>query len=71
MAYVYTLFVISVIGFVIYRMIKKKVTPSNRYTPFDDITTGNKVDLKHDSPVENSKHNYSIQPKEVNKDKTI
>ncbi|MBE4909855.1 DUF3951 domain-containing protein [Bacillus luteolus] len=58
MAYVYTLFVISVIGFVMYRMMKKKVTPSNRYTPFDTITTGNKVDAKqHDSLVEDNKQN--------------
>ncbi len=70
MAYVYTLFVITVIGFVIYRMMKKKVTPSNRYTPFDDITTGNKVNMKHDSLFEDHKQN-SLQPKEVNKDKTI
>lgn len=58
MAYVYTLFVISVIGFVMYRMIKKKVTPSNRYTPFDDIASGKKVDVKqHDSLVEDHKQN--------------
>ncbi|MBU8733522.1 MULTISPECIES: DUF3951 domain-containing protein [Cytobacillus] len=40
MAYVYTLCVIFVIGFVIYRMMKKKSTPSTNYTLYDDITMG-------------------------------
>ncbi|MGM1036016.1 DUF3951 domain-containing protein [Peribacillus frigoritolerans] len=38
MAYAYSLFVITVICFVCYRLIKKKSAPSNRYTPYDDIT---------------------------------
>jgi hypothetical protein len=44
MAYAYTLFVISVICFVCYRLINEKSAPSNRYTPYDDITMGIKDD---------------------------
>ncbi|MGN7299466.1 DUF3951 domain-containing protein [Ferdinandcohnia sp. SAFN-114] len=70
MAYVYTLFVISVIGFVIYRMIKKKSTPSNRYTPYDDITMGKKIEVKRDRPLEDSKHVIQYEEK-VEKNKTV
>lgn len=70
MAYVYTLFVISIIGFVIYRMIKKKSTPSNRYTPYDDITMGKKIEVKRESPLEDSKHVIQYEEK-VEKDKTV
>ncbi|WP_412535635.1 hypothetical protein [Peribacillus simplex] len=38
------MFVIPVICFVCYRLIKKKSAPSNRYTPYDDITMGIKDD---------------------------
>lgn len=68
MAYVYTLVVIFVIGFVIYRMIMKKSTPSNHYTPFDDMTMGNKIDMKHDSPIEDTKHAIHYEEKVVNKE---
>ncbi|MBE4909883.1 hypothetical protein IMZ08_17750 [Bacillus luteolus] len=70
MAYVYSLFVISIIGFKIYRMLKKDSTPSNRYTPYDDITMGNKIDVKRDSPIEDSKHIIQYEEK-VENDKTI
>ncbi|GAA1387782.1 MULTISPECIES: DUF3951 domain-containing protein [Peribacillus] len=45
MAYAYSPFVITVICFVCYRLIKKKSAPSNRYTPYDDITKENKDDI--------------------------
>lgn len=70
MAYIYTLFVIFVIGFVIYRMFKKKSTPSNRYKPYDDITTGNKIDIKRDRLIEDSKHVIQYEEK-VENDKTV
>ncbi|WP_099353203.1 DUF3951 domain-containing protein [Fredinandcohnia onubensis] len=70
MAYIYTLFVISVIGFIIYRTIKKKSTPSNRYTPYDDITMGKKIEVKQDSPLEDSKHVIQYEEK-VEKDKKV
>ncbi|MFS0892583.1 DUF3951 domain-containing protein [Peribacillus frigoritolerans] len=41
----YSPFVITVICFVCYRLIKKKPAPSNRYTPYDDITKENKDDI--------------------------
>jgi Protein of unknown function (DUF3951) len=70
MAYIYTLLVISVIGFVIYRLIKKKSTPSNRYTPYDDIIMGKKIEVKRESPTEDSKHVIQYEEK-VEKDKTV
>lgn len=68
MAYVYTLFLILVIGFVIYRMFKNKTKPSNRYTPYDDITMGNKIDVKRESQIEDSKHIIQYEEK-IEKDK--
>ncbi|WP_057776694.1 DUF3951 domain-containing protein [Cytobacillus dafuensis] len=70
MAYFYTLFVISVIGFVIFRMIRKKSAPTNRYTPYDDITLGNKIYLKQDTPIQDSKHLIQYEEK-VKNDKTV
>lgn len=70
MAYVYTLFIIFVIGFIIYRMIKKKSTPSNNYTPYDDITMGYKIDMKRDTPIEDSKHIIQYEEKAEN-NKTV
>ncbi|MEF2098491.1 DUF3951 domain-containing protein, partial [Bacillus sp. CFBP9009] len=61
MAYAYTLFVISVICFVCYRLIKKKSAPSNRYTPYDDITMGIKDDdIQQDNPIQDTT-NHHIQ----------
>jgi len=67
MAYVYTLFVISVIGFVCYRLIKKESTPSNRYTPYDDITMGIKGDdIQQDNPIQDTKHHIQYEEKSNN-----
>ncbi|WP_347941093.1 DUF3951 domain-containing protein [Peribacillus simplex] len=70
MAYVYTLFVISAIGFVCYRLLKKKSTPSNRYTPYDDITMGIKGDDIQDNPIQDTKHPIQYEEKS-NNDKTV
>ncbi|WP_050615560.1 DUF3951 domain-containing protein [Bacillus testis] len=57
MAYVYTLFVISVIGYICYRMIKKKSMPSNRYTPYDETTMGTKSGVRQqDNQIQDTKH---------------
>nr|WP_304217143.1 FeoB-associated Cys-rich membrane protein [Fredinandcohnia onubensis] len=69
-AYVYILIVISVIGFVIYRMIKKKSTSSNIYTQYDDVIMGKKIEVKRESPLEDSKHVTQYEEK-VEKDKTV
>lgn len=70
-AYVYTLFVITVVGFVCYRMIKKKSPPSNRYTPYDDITMGIKGDVRQqDNPIQDTKHHIQYEEK-ANNDKTV
>lgn len=70
MAYIYTLFITSVIGFVIYWMIRKKTAPTNRYTPYDDITLGTKIDLKQNTPIQDTKHLIQYEEK-VNNDKTV
>lgn len=51
-------------------MIKKKSTPSNKYTPFDDITMGIKGDIKQDSLIQVTKHNIAYEEK-ANNDKTV
>ena len=67
MAYVYTLFVISVIGFACYRLIIKKSTPANRYTPYDDITMGVKGDdIPQDHPIQDTKHHIEYEEKSNN-----
>lgn len=38
-------------------------------TTYDDITLGNKMDVKRDSPIEDSKHVIQFEEK-VDKDKT-
>ncbi|WP_440705739.1 hypothetical protein [Heyndrickxia oleronia] len=43
---------------------------SNRYTPYDDITMGNKIDVKHDIPIEDTKHIIQYDEK-VENDKTV
>ncbi|AZV61708.1 hypothetical protein [Peribacillus frigoritolerans] len=69
MAYAYSSFVITVICFVCYRLIKKKSAPSNRYTPYDDITMGIKDD--DINPIQDTT-NHQIQYEEKsNNDKTI
>ncbi|PKR84642.1 DUF3951 domain-containing protein [Heyndrickxia camelliae] len=40
MGYVFTLFIMVVLGFICYRIFKGKSVPSNQYTPYDDITVG-------------------------------
>ncbi|MGE7602430.1 DUF3951 domain-containing protein [Peribacillus sp. NPDC097675] len=70
MGFVYAIFVISIIGLVCYRMIKKKSTPSYRYTPYDDITMGIKENIKRDSPIQDTKH-YIAYEEKANNDKTV
>ena len=70
MDYVYPIFIISVIGYICYRMFKKKSTPSNRYTPYDDITMGNKIDIRRDSPIRDTKHLIEYEDKTDN-NKTV
>lgn len=45
-AYVFTIIVVGIIGLIGYRMIFKKKTPSNMYTPYDDMVMGKKMMLK-------------------------
>jgi predicted thioesterase len=70
MAYVSTFFIIVVIGYICYRMFKRKSTPSNRYTPFDEITMGNKINVKHDAPIHDTKHHIKYEERTDN-DKTV
>jgi hypothetical protein len=46
-----------------YRMMRKIKMPSNRYTPFDDITIGNKIEVKRDGPIQDNKQNKEYEKK--------
>jgi hypothetical protein len=69
MAYVYTFLLISVLGFTIYRIIKNKSLPSNRYTPYDDITMGKPIDINRNLQIQETKH--VIEYEELDKDDKI
>jgi len=71
MAYVYTILIIFVVGFVCYRMIKKKSTPSNKFTPYDDITmgiTGNFI--QSENLIQDTKHHIPYE-ENADSDKTV
>jgi len=61
--YVFTLFILVVIGVVCYRIFKKKSVPSNQYTPYDDITIGKKIDIKRENPLHDTKHQIQYEEK--------
>jgi len=63
MAYVYTIFIVTVIGVICYRMIKQKKIPSNHYTPFDNITMGKKIDVKRTQLMSDTKHEIKYEEK--------
>ncbi|MGE6377083.1 DUF3951 domain-containing protein [Peribacillus muralis] len=53
-----TLFMITVVGIIVlagYKMMIKKKTPSNRYTPYDDMVMGRKDEGKREQRVQNPK----------------
>ncbi|MBM7649707.1 hypothetical protein JOC78_002681 [Bacillus ectoiniformans] len=41
MEYLFPLLIVFLVGFVCYRMFKKKSLPSNEFTPYDDLTMQN------------------------------
>ncbi len=61
MAIIYTLFLIIVVGIITYRIIKKKSLPSNKYTPYDDITMGTKSDRTYPDPIQDTKHHIEYE----------
>ncbi|MBP0725366.1 DUF3951 domain-containing protein [Bacillus sp. RG28] len=70
MAYIYTFLVLLIIGLICYRLINKKSVPPNRYTPYDEITIGSKIEIKQDILIDDTKHNIKYEEK-MNNDKTI
>ncbi|MFJ7972426.1 hypothetical protein [Psychrobacillus sp. NPDC096389] len=52
--------------FVVYKMFKIKRIPSNRYTPFDDIMTGNNPDIKQEKRIQDTKHETEYEEKVTN-----
>jgi hypothetical protein len=70
MEYVSTFFIISLIGFICYRMFKRKSIPSNRYTPFDEVNMGTKNDVKEDVPIQDTKHHIEYEER-TNSDKSV
>ncbi|MGG4266610.1 DUF3951 domain-containing protein [Peribacillus simplex] len=69
-SYLFTIIVVSIIGLICYRMIFKKKTPSNMYTPYDDMAMGKKDDVKRNYPEQDTKHFIEYEEKS-DKDKTI
>lgn len=70
MEYFSTFFIISIIGYICYRMFKRKSIPSNRYTPFDEVNLGNKIDVKRDAPIKDTKHHIEYEER-TDSDKTV
>ncbi|MFJ7686048.1 DUF3951 domain-containing protein [Peribacillus butanolivorans] len=68
-AYVFTIIVVGIIGLIGYRMIFKKKTPSNMYTPYDDMVMGKKDDVKRNHPIEDTKHNIKYEEKNCRQDR--
>ncbi|MEK4013845.1 MULTISPECIES: DUF3951 domain-containing protein [Peribacillus] len=66
----FILIVVGIIGFTVYKMIFKKKTPSNMYTPYDDVVMGKKDDIKKVQPPQDTKHNIEYEEKS-DKDKTV
>ena len=66
MAYIFTLFILAVIAFTFYKVIKNESLPSNRYTPDDDITFGRVIDLKQDIPIHDTKHHMEYEERPNN-----
>ncbi|MFJ7754664.1 DUF3951 domain-containing protein [Peribacillus muralis] len=53
-----TLFLITVVGIIVlvgYKMVIKKKTPSNRYTPYDEMVMGRKDEGNREQRVQNPK----------------
>ncbi|MFE1245036.1 DUF3951 domain-containing protein [Fictibacillus sp. NPDC058756] len=50
------IFYAVVFGLILYRIIVKRKMPSNKYTPYDDITMGRQIDVMKDQPIYDTKH---------------
>ena len=61
MAFVYLLSIISIIGMIIYRLFKWGTVPSNKYTPIEHISEGKIVNIKHDMPFQDTKHEIAYE----------
>ncbi|MDP1418069.1 DUF3951 domain-containing protein [Peribacillus simplex] len=69
-SFLFILIVVSITGLICYRMIFKRKTPSNMYTPYDDMVMGKKDDVKRDFPAHDTKHPIEYEEKS-DKDKSI
>ena len=50
------IFYAVVFGLILYRILFKRKMPSNKYTPYDDITMGRQINVMKDQPVYDTKH---------------
>jgi hypothetical protein len=50
------IFYAVVFGLILYRIIVKRKMPSNKYTPYDDITMGRHIDVMKEQPIYDTKH---------------
>ncbi|RLQ93682.1 DUF3951 domain-containing protein [Falsibacillus albus] len=56
MSFVITLVIVFIVGYLISRLFKKKSLPSNRYTPYDDLTMQNiKPEIQEEAAEENDR----------------
>lgn len=65
MPYLFMLIIISIIGFLIFRIFKRNSLPLNNYTPFDHIIEGKIENSKQNIPLQDTKH--QIEYEEINK----
>ncbi|MFJ8064476.1 hypothetical protein ACIQYS_07580 [Psychrobacillus sp. NPDC096426] len=66
MSIVFALIYLVLFLFVIYRMYKIKRIPSSRYTPFDDLMTGNNPNVKQEKRIQDTKHETEYEEKTPN-----
>jgi hypothetical protein len=50
------IFYAVVFGLILYRIIHTRRLPSNKYTPYDDITMGRQIDVMKNQPIYDTKH---------------
>ncbi|MFJ5769817.1 hypothetical protein [Psychrobacillus sp. NPDC093180] len=67
MSIVFAVIYLFLFLFVCYKMFKTKRIPSNRYTPFDDLMTGTKTDIKQKKSIQDTKHETEYEEKTLKK----
>lgn len=61
------IFYAVIFGLILYRIIVKRKMPSNKYTPYDDITMGRQIDVMKDQPIYDTKHEIEYREETRNR----